>query len=188
MKKIISKFDSYCQGCRGDINSGESVMWEKGRGVWHLCCDPNKKASTALNGGAVTAIMTTAPVSEESTRDETQTFMVNLRYGMLVLKIKDAVTQGHINPELTLDEVRALIAAFEAPEVEAPEVEAPEVEASTTGAAGPNRSKNRHVPTSTTANTTLEEIQAPEVDGGPLWAGTVEVSGLERFAMLELDD
>ena len=39
-KVIRAKFDSACKDCRSEIFAGETCVWIKGQGVWHMECRP----------------------------------------------------------------------------------------------------------------------------------------------------
>ena len=41
MKMIRAKYASECRECGAGIESGESVWWERGRGVWCDGCEPS---------------------------------------------------------------------------------------------------------------------------------------------------
>jgi hypothetical protein len=37
-KVITTEYPTICRGCWGAIDSGETVLWQRGVGAWHVAC------------------------------------------------------------------------------------------------------------------------------------------------------
>ena len=42
MRKIVARYKGKCSVCGRVIEEGETVYWEKGRGIWHIDCEKTK--------------------------------------------------------------------------------------------------------------------------------------------------
>lgn len=90
---LTAKYGGLCRGCGGSYSIGESIMWSRTAGVYHLDCHsaqfiPDKVNAAMLNSGIVSSVREKLAELEKENTD------LMVKNSMLEKQLKEHMTKG----------------------------------------------------------------------------------------------